>query len=154
MKQSEFICRQCGEKVRRFRNPALTVDVVIYTRSRELVLIRRKNPPLGWALPGGFVDYGERVEDAALREVREETGLELSPQNMADGLLGVYSDPARDPRQHTVSVVFMALTTEGAQPKGADDAAEARFFKLDELPEPIVFDHKKIIADFTKKIFL
>lgn len=154
MKHSEWICPQCGKKCSHFRNPVPTVDIVIYNALREIVLIKRNNTPFGWALPGGFVDYGERVEDAALREAREETGLELDPEAIAGGLLGVYSDPSRDPRQHTMSVVFTAQVGEEAEPMGGDDAAEAHFFKLDNLPDPIVFDHKKIIMDFTKKIFL
>lgn len=153
MKHSELVCPQCGKKIHTFRNPLPTVDIVIYTALREIVLIKRKNPPFGWALPGGFVDYGERVEDAALREAKEETGLQLNPEDIAGGLLGVYSDPERDPRQHTISVVYMARSAGDVKPTGGDDAAEAHFFKLDNLPEPIVFDHKKIIMDFTKKIF-
>ncbi len=112
--------------------------------SRGLVLVKRKNPPLGWALPGGFVDYGERVEQAAVREAREETGLDIS----LSGLLGVYSDPARDPRMHTISTVFIAEASNPDAVAGGDDAAEAEFFPLDALPENIVFDHRKIIDDF------
>lgn len=124
-----------------FRNPLPTVDVIIRIGSR-VVLIRRKNPPLGWALPGGFVDEWERVEDAAVREAREETGLAVQ----LDDLLWVYSDPARDPRHHTMSVVF--LGTASGTPVGQDDAAEARLFDLDGLPSPIVFDHAQMLADY------
>ncbi len=123
-----------------YRNPKPTVDVVIFSGD-NLVLIRRKNPPLGWALPGGFVDEGETVEAAAIREVLEETGLMVRLEH----LLGVYSDPKRDPRHHTMSVVYTARTEE--QPQAGDDAAEARIFSIDALPEPIVFDHKRIIED-------
>src|SRR5690242_9054228 len=96
-------------------SPRPTVDVVIEIGSR-IVLIRRANPPRGWALPGGFVDYGERVEDAARREMREETSLDVTLTE----LLGVYSDPARDPRGHTVSTVFVGRAT--GEPHAADDA--------------------------------
>ncbi len=123
-----------------YRNPKPTVDVVVFSGS-QLVLIRRKNPPIGWALPGGFVDEGETVEAAAIREVREETGLEIH----LDHLLGVYSDPRRDPRHHTISVVYTARSND--LPRAGDDAAEAKIFSLDALPEPIVFDHARIIAD-------
>lgn len=124
-----------------YRNPVPTVDVLIMTPG-GLVLIRRANPPEGWALPGGFVDYGERVEDAAVREAHEETGLHV----VLDELFYVYSDPRRDPRQHTMSVVFTAHAS--GEVVGGDDAAEARAFPLDALPSPLVFDHDRIVADF------
>ena len=123
------------------RNPFLTVDALIETLG-GVVLIRRKNPPHGWALPGGFVDYGESVEDAVRREALEETGLAVSLVQQ----FPTYSDPARDPRHHTVSVVFIATATQ--TPVGGDDAAEARVFPLDKLPAPIVFDHSQILADY------
>jgi 8-oxo-dGTP diphosphatase len=124
-----------------YRNPKPTVDIIICIDGL-VVLIRRKNAPLGWALPGGFVDEGERVEDAAIREAREETLLDVT----LDRLFYVYSDPARDDRQHTLSVVFTA-TAQG-QPVGADDAQEARLFALDALPTPLAFDHAAILADY------
>lgn len=126
------------------RTPLLAADVVIEPAAAEspsVVLIRRANPPLGWALPGGFVDVGETVEAAAVREAREETGLDVRQLE----LLGVYSDPDRDPRGHTVSTVFVCRA-EG-HPVGADDAAEAAVFPLDALP-PLVFDHARILADY------
>ncbi len=123
------------------RNPYLTVDTLIEAEG-GIVLIRRKNPPHGWALPGGFVDYGESVEVAARREALEETGLDVSLVRQ----FHTYSEPARDPRHHTVSVVFIATATE--KPVGADDAAEAKIFPLDDLPDPIVFDHGRILADY------
>ena len=123
-----------------FRNPKPTVDVVIFSGD-HIVLIQRKNPPLGWALPGGFIDEGEPAEVAAIREVQEETGLSIK----LDHLLGVYSDPARDPRHHTISVVYTARTTD--EPIAGDDAAEARIFPVDQLPEIIAFDHRLIIED-------
>lgn len=124
--------------------PLLTVDVVIESAVAEqaaVVLIRRANPPLGWALPGGFVDVGETVETAARREVLEETGLVITGLE----LLGVYSDPARDPRGHTASVVFIAGAT--GTPCGGDDAAEAVWFPLQALPA-LVFDHARILRDY------
>ena len=122
--------------------PRLTVDGVVI-KNKKILLIRRKNDPFKgkWALPGGFVDYGERVEDAVVREVKEETGLETTIEK----LLGIYSDPGRDPRGHTVSIVYLLSFKEGTA-KGGDDALEAKFFDLDDLP-PLAFDHEKIIKD-------
>jgi 2-dehydropantoate 2-reductase len=125
--------------------PKLTVDVIVY-RKNELLLIERKNPPFGWALPGGFVDYGEKTEDAAKRELFEETNIKV--ENIY--LMGVYSDPQRDFRMHTVSVVYH---TESEQiPKSGDDAKNAAFFNINSLPEKITFDHRTIIEDFKEKI--
>lgn len=124
--------------------PALTVDVVIL-RASEVLLIRRGRPPQAgtWALPGGFVDVGERVEDAAVREAAEETGLPVT----LGKLIGVYSDPDRDPRHHTVTVAFLA-TVPGTKlkPQAGTDAADARWFPVDALPE-LAFDHDQIVAD-------
>ena len=123
------------------RNPYPTADVVI-ENGDGIVLVRRKNEPIGWALPGGFVDTGECVEAAAVREMKEETGLDVRLET----LLYVYSDPARDPRFHTMTIVFVGQA-DGV-PLGDDDAAEARSFPTDRLPSPIVFDHAQIIADY------
>lgn len=126
-----------------FRNPVPTVDAIIELPDDRIVLIRRRNPPLGWALPGGFVDYGERVDLAAIREAKEETGLDVTLKEQ----FFTYSDPRRDPRQHTLSVVFIAQAT--GEPKGSDDAAEARAFPLEGLPlEELVFDHGEILRDY------
>lgn len=135
-------CPCCG----RYLTPSPTVDAVIYAPDLGVVLVRRKNPPHGWALPGGFVDCGECVEHAAVREAKEETGLDVT----LTGLLGVYSDPARDPRAHTISTVFTAAPVNPGCIAGGDDAAEARFFPLDALPHDIAFDHAIILDDFMK----
>ena len=141
-------CPHCGGLVVHYRNPVPTVDVVIYSAARGVVLIERSNPPYGWALPGGFVDYGETVECAAVREAREETGLEVE----LTGLLGVYSDPARDQRMHTLSVVFSGRTAAPDQLQAGDDASAAAFFALDKLPADIAFDHRSILQDFVNRL--
>ncbi|MFZ5434277.1 MAG: NUDIX domain-containing protein [Calditrichota bacterium] len=133
-------CPQCGAVVETFRNPFPTTDIVLI-RDSQVLLINRRNPPLGWALPGGFIDYGEPAERAAARELREETGLIAVSLH----LLGVYSDPERDPRFHTLSVVYVGDATGDVQ--AGDDATEARWFPVDELPDNIVFDHRQIISD-------
>jgi 8-oxo-dGTP diphosphatase len=124
--------------------PRLTVDVIIELGPPEgrIVLVRRKNPPPGWALPGGFVDLGETVEQAAVREAREETMLEVEIVRQ----FHVYSDPGRDPRGPTVSVVFIGRAR--GTPRGADDAAEARAFSPFEIPADLAFDHRQILDDY------
>jgi 8-oxo-dGTP diphosphatase len=123
-------------------NPLLTVDTIIEVFGRGIVLIERKNPPHGWALPGGFVDYGESIEKAAVREAKEETSLDV----VLTEQFYTYSDPSRDPRHHTVSTVFIAAA-EG-EPRGADDAKVARLFLENNLPTPLVFDHAQILRDY------
>lgn len=140
-------CPHCGEDVVLYRNPVPTVDIVIYDPCCGVVLIQRSNPPLGWALPGGFVDYGETLEHAAVREAKEETGLEV----ILTGLVGVYSIPCRDDRQHTISVTYSAVTINAGDLSAGDDAGAAKFFKFDDLPD-LVFDHKDILNDFSTKI--
>jgi len=125
-----------------YKNPKPTVDIIIELAGERIVLIRRKNPPHGWALPGGFVDEGEPLEHAAVREAKEETGLQVTLTEQ----FFTYSDPKRDPRQHTISTVFLA-TAEG-EPVGADDAEEARAFGRDALPSPLCFDHGEILGDY------
>jgi len=124
-----------------YRNPAPTVDIIIELQG-GIVLIDRKNEPQGWALPGGFVDYGESLEDAARREAHEETSLKIRLKAQ----MHAYSDPGRDPRRHTLSVVFVA-EADGA-PEAGDDAKGAGVFTERNLPDTIVFDHRQIIMDY------
>jgi ADP-ribose pyrophosphatase YjhB (NUDIX family) len=151
--KDRLVCPHCGKIVEKYRNPFPTVDIIIEMDSHHpagkdsdvapsIVLIQRKNPPPGWALPGGFVDYGESLESAARREALEETSLavELLYQ------LGAYSDPSRDPRHHTISVVFVGRAT--GTPRAADDAADIGIFDRGSLPGPLAFDHQRILSDY------
>ena len=141
---SELTCPHCGKTVKSYRNPFPTVDIIIRVED-QIVLIERRNEPKGWALPGGFVDYGESLETAAMREAQEETNLEL--HNLQQ--FGAYSDPQRDPRQHNISFVFTAEGKGSLQ--GGDDAALAKLFPLDQLPSPLCFDHGKILEDYRQR---
>lgn len=127
-----------------YKNPTPTVDVLIELAGKPgtLVFIERKNEPHGFALPGGFVDEGEWVADAAVREAKEETGLDVELVE----LFHVYSDPSRDPRKHTVSTVFIGRAR--GEPTGGDDAARCIVCPPDQLPGPLVFDHSVIVADY------
>ena len=126
-----------------YKNPALTVDGIILKEDKILLIERGKPPFEGkYALPGGFVEYGETVEDAVVREIEEETGLKTEIKK----LFGVYSDPERDPRGHTVSVVFELEAVSGGL-KGGDDAASASYIATTDLPD-LAFDHSKIVKDF------
>lgn len=122
--------------------PFLTVDIIIEVVDRGIVLIERKNPPHGWALPGGFVDYGESLERAAVREAKEETSLDIQLMEQ----FYTYSGPSRDPRHHTISTVFIARAS--GEPRGADDARRAQIFTEKNLPSPLVFDHPQILGDY------
>ena len=135
------ICPKCGHVTEQHKNPLPTVDVIIDINGR-IVLVKRKNPPYGWAIPGGFVDYGESAETAAVREIKEETGLEITDLKQ----FHCYSDPDRDPRFHTITVVFTAKST--GKPVAGDDAADIGLFDTDILPSPLAFDHKKILEDY------
>lgn len=132
--------------MRKYRNPIPTVDIIIEIERTDgrpgIVLIKRKNPPYGWALPGGFVDYGESLEQAAVREAREETGLDIQ----LTGQLHTYSDPRRDPRHHTITTVYVA--SGNGQPEAKDDAAEIGVFSVEEIDFPLAFDHAKILEDY------
>lgn len=128
-----------------YRNPVPTVDIIIELSDRPhrpIVLIERLNPPHGWALPGGFVDYGESLETAATREAKEETNLDIVLLEQ----FHVYSAPDRDPRQHTISLVFIASAT--GTPQACDDAKTIRIFHEWEIDVPLCFDHGKIIRDY------
>jgi len=141
MPADSLTCPNCKADVVKYRNPFPTVDIII-RQGDSVVLIERKNEPKGWALPGGFVDYGESLESSAIREAKEETALEL--YNLRQ--FRAYSAPDRDPRQHNLSFVF---TAEGkGELCGGDDAAQARLFPLDALPSPLCFDHARILADY------
>jgi 8-oxo-dGTP diphosphatase len=128
-----------------YRNPTPTVDIIIELIDRPhrpIVLIERQNEPFGWAIPGGFVDYGESVETAAKREAQEETGLQVELIEQ----FYVYSDPNRDPRQHTMSVVFIATAT--GEPQSGDDAKALEVFESWRIPSNLCFDHDRIMRDY------
>ncbi len=132
----------------KYKNPFPTVDIIIEIKGKDhregIILIQRKNPPFGWALPGGFVDYGESLEKAAIREAKEETSLDIMHLKQ----FGSYSDPDRDPRFHTISTVFIA-TAQG-EPHAQDDAAEIGVFTREEIDFSLAFDHEKILNDYYK----
>ncbi|MCC6544955.1 MAG: NUDIX hydrolase [Nitrospirae bacterium] len=134
-------CPDCGAVIQP-KNPFPAVDIIIELDGKGIVLIRRKNPPYGWAIPGGFVDYGESVEDAATREALEETSLRVELLRQ----FHVYSSPDRDTRFHTVSTVFIARAT--GTPMAADDAQDAGIYTKNSLPDEIVFDHRRILDDY------
>jgi 8-oxo-dGTP diphosphatase len=154
---SSHKCPECGAVVGEVRNPYPTVDIIIHlthisihsaVNEYTIVLIERKNPPHGWALPGGFIDYGEKAEDAAVREAKEETSLDI---NYLD-LIGVYSDPKRDPRAHTMSVVYRAWALDQV-PVAQDDAKTIKIVSLlDALKMELAFDHKKILEDYVQRL--
>ena len=130
-----------------YKNPKVTADGAVL-KEDKILLIKRKNDPFKgkWALPGGFVEYGEKVEDAVIREVYEETGLKTS----INKIFGVYSDPNRDPRGHTITIVYL-LDINGGELKSNDDASDAKFFNVKELPE-LSFDHNIILKDILRSI--
>jgi ADP-ribose pyrophosphatase YjhB (NUDIX family) len=130
----------------KYHNPVPTVDIIIELGG-GIVLVSRKNPPFGWALPGGFVDYGESLEAAAVREAKEETGLGITLIRQFHS----YSDPARDSRVHTITTVFIAEAT--GFPTAGDDAADVMVCGPGALPENMAFDHREIIEDYYNKVY-
>jgi len=140
-----YQCSLSGVTSVTYRNPFPTVDIIIELRDRPhrpIVLIERLNPPPGWAIPGGFVDYGESVETAAIREAQEETGLQVDLIEQ----FHVYSDPSRDPRQHTISLVFLA--TAIGTPQAGDDAKHLSIFEPWAIPTHLCFDHDRVLRDY------
>jgi len=128
-----------------YRNPVPTVDIIIELDTDKIILIERRNPPAGWALPGGFVDYGESLENAAVREAREETNLDVKLKKQ----MHTYSDPGRDSRFHTVTTVFIASAS--GVPAAGDDAKNLKVFSVSDLPEKLAFDHRKILDDYLQQ---
>jgi ADP-ribose pyrophosphatase YjhB (NUDIX family) len=137
-------CPKCQNEIELYQNPFPTVDIIIEVESKGIVLIKRKNPPYGWAIPGGFVDYGESLEEAALREAKEETNLDVKLIRQ----FHTYSDPKRDPRHHSISTVYIAKAK--GIPKAKDDALEIGIFNEKNLPDEIAFDHRSILDDYFK----
>ena len=142
--EKQLTCPLCKGSFPVFANPAPTTDVIIHGPDGRVVLRARRNEPLGWALPGGFVDEGEYVEDAARREMQEETGLDV----VLEGLLGVYSRPDRDPRRHTQTTVFVGVAADPAALKAGDDAGDAVWADPACPPSPLCFDHARMLADY------
>jgi ADP-ribose pyrophosphatase YjhB (NUDIX family) len=138
-------CPNCKAGIEVYKNPIPTVDIIIEGESNGVILIKRKNPPYGWALPGGFVDYGESLEEAAKREAKEETSLDLELIRQ----FHTYSDPGRDPRHHTITTVYIAKGKGIAHAK--DDALEIGIFTLSTLPTEIAFDHHSILKDYFRQ---
>jgi len=127
---------------KKYRNPIPTVDIIIELEDGGIVLIERKNPPFGWAIPGGYVDYGETLEDCAVREAKEETSLDVKLVRQ----FHTYSDPKRDARHHSISTVFIAKAS--GVPKASDDAKNVGVFYKETLPTNLAFDHRQILDDY------
>ena len=140
-------CPKCQNQIEVYQNPIPTVDIIIEIESKGIILIKRKNPPYGWAIPGGFVDYGESLDEAAIREAKEETNLDVKLIRQ----FHTYSDPKRDPRHHSISTVYIAKGK--GIPKAKDDAIEIGVFNESNLPERIAFDHRNILMDYFKSIY-
>jgi ADP-ribose pyrophosphatase YjhB (NUDIX family) len=135
--------------MKKHKCPIPTVDIIIEIKRKNgqegIILIKRKNPPHGWALPGGFVDVGESLEEAAVREAKEETSLDIKLKSQ----FHTYSDPKRDPREHTISTVYVAAAQ--GRPIAQDDAQDIGIFTEEEINFPLAFDHQKILADYFKQ---
>jgi 8-oxo-dGTP diphosphatase len=141
-RKTSCACPSCGASIPAYRNPVPTVDIIIEVPDGGIVLIRRRHAPAGWAIPGGYVDYGESLEEAAVRESKEETSLDVTLIKQ----MHTYSRPDRDPRQHTVTTVFIAKAD--GRPQACDDAAGIGIFHRNNLPEPLAFDHEQILRDY------
>jgi ADP-ribose pyrophosphatase YjhB (NUDIX family) len=146
MPKKTIRCPKCKNEIEVYQNPIPTVDIIIEIESKGIVLIKRKNPPYGWAIPGGFVDYGESLEEAAVREAKEETSLDVKLIRQ----FHTYSDPKRDPRHHSISTAYIAKAK--GMPKAKDDALEIGIFNDLTLPDEIAFDHRSILKDYFRSI--
>jgi ADP-ribose pyrophosphatase YjhB (NUDIX family) len=140
-------CPRCQNEIEAYQNPIPTVDIIVEVESKGIVLIKRKNPPYGWAIPGGFLNYGESLEEAAVREAKEETSLDVELVRQ----FHTYSDPERDPRHHSISTVYIAKAN--GIPAAKDDALEIGLFNESNLPNDIAFDHRSILRDYFKLIY-
>jgi ADP-ribose pyrophosphatase YjhB (NUDIX family) len=147
MPRKTIECPKCKNEIEVYQNPIPTVDIIIEIKSKEIVLIKRKNPPYGWAMPGGFVDYGETLEETAVREAKEETNLDVKLIKQ----FHTYSDPQRDPRHHSISTVYIGKG-DGI-PRAKDDALEIGIFNKSNLPTEIAFDHRSILNDYFRQAF-
>lgn len=147
MPRKTIDCPECKREIEVYQNPIPTVDIIIEIESKGVVLIKRKNPPYGWAIPGGFVDYGESLEEAAVREAKEETDLNVKLIKQ----FHTYSDPKRDPRHHSISTVYIAKAK--GKPKAKDDALEIGIFTESNLPDELAFDHGLILKDYFRQAF-
>jgi ADP-ribose pyrophosphatase YjhB (NUDIX family) len=146
MPRKTILCPACKSEIETYRNPIPTVDIIIEMESGGIILIKRKNPPLGWGIPGGFVDYGESLEAAAIREAKEETNLDVELVRQ----FHAYSAPDRDPRHHTITTVYIAKAK--TKPEAGDDAVAIGVFTESSLPDEIAFDHRLILRDYFKSI--
>jgi ADP-ribose pyrophosphatase YjhB (NUDIX family) len=146
MARKTIQCPKCQSEIQVYRNPIPTVDIIIEMEGQGIVLIKRRNPPYGWAIPGGFVDYGESLEEAAVREAREETDLEVELVRQ----FHTYSDPNRDQRHHTISTVYVGKAK--GKPEAKDDALEIGVFTQENLPAEIAFDHRQILEDYFRSL--
>jgi ADP-ribose pyrophosphatase YjhB (NUDIX family) len=144
MARKTIKCPKCKYEIETYQNPIPTVDIIIEIERKGVVLIKRKNPPYGWAIPGGFVDYGESLEEAALREAKEETNLDVELIRQ----FHTYSDPKRDPRHHSISTIYISKAK--GIPQAKDDAIEIGIFNEVNLPNDIAFDHRSILIDYFK----
>ena len=143
--KKKLVCPYCKKELDIYIHPHPTVDIIIELETKGIVLIKRKNPPFGWALPGGYVEYGESLEEAAVREAKEETGLDIELKKQ----FHTYSDPKRDKRHHNITTVYIASAR--GMPKAMDDAEDIGIFTESNLPDEIAFDHRKILSDYFKQ---